>query len=71
MDKNQRSDRPGMAMRAARTLAAGAAGTSAAVALSLFGAESTAAGLALMSVPMMLWGLHRYGRLGADPPLSF
>jgi hypothetical protein len=49
-------------------LAVGALGTVAGVVLSLLGAGDFAAGLTLSGATSLLYGLHRLGRLGADPP---
>jgi hypothetical protein len=47
----------------------GAFGTVAGVVLSLVAGGDVAATLTLVGAGMLLLGLHRLGRLGADPPL--
>jgi len=49
-------------------LAIGALGTVVGIALSLLEVGDFAAALTLSGGAMLLWGLHRLGRLGADPP---
>jgi hypothetical protein len=51
-------------------LCVGALGTVAGVALSLFGGGDFAAGMTLGGALLLLYGLHRLGRLGADPPAA-
>jgi hypothetical protein len=55
---------------AAQPLTVGAIGICAGIALSITGAEDVGAVLTLAGVLLLLWGLHRFGRLGADPPGS-
>jgi hypothetical protein len=55
---------------AAHTLTVGAIGTCAGIALSMTGSEDVGAVLTIAGVLLLLWGLHRFGRLGADPPGS-
>jgi len=51
-------------------LAVGALGTVTGVVLSLLGAGDFAAGMTLSGATLLLYGLHRLGRLGADPPAA-
>jgi hypothetical protein len=51
-------------------LAVGALGTVAGVVLSLLGAGDFAAAMTLSGATLLLYGLHRLGRLGADPPAA-
>ena len=46
----------------------GALGTVIGIALSVLGAGNLAAGMTLAGAALLLYGLHRLGRLGADPP---
>ena len=48
----------------------GAFGVISGIATSVLGAEDAGAVLTLVGLAMLLWGLHRLGRLGADPPGS-
>lgn len=68
MRKKQDIHRPARVARATVTVAAGAVGTAGGMVVSLYGAEGAGAGLTIAGALLMLWGLHRYGRLGADPP---
>lgn len=65
--KNHHADRASKSRRAARALLMGAGGLATGLALSLSGIQGAGAGLTAAGAVMMLWGLHRYGRLGADP----
>jgi hypothetical protein len=56
------------AIIATRTLALGALGTVAGVVASVVGLQAAGAVLTLSGILGLLWGLHRVGRLGADPP---
>jgi hypothetical protein len=49
-------------------LAAGGLGTVAGVVLSMVVGGDFAAMLTVAGAVMLLWGVHRLGRLGADPP---
>lgn len=51
-------------------LAAGALGTVAGIVLSMVVGGDFAAVLTVAGAVMLLWGVHRLGRLGADPPES-
>jgi hypothetical protein len=53
---------------AVRAIAGGAIGTASGVIVSLLGFEGPGAVLTLGGVLLLGWGLHRFGRLGADPP---
>ena len=55
---------------AAQPLTVGAIGICAGIAFSITGSEDVGAVLTLAGVLLLLWGLHRFGRLGADPPGS-
>lgn len=55
---------------ATHPLAVGAFGVVAGTALCVVGADEAGAVLTLAGFVMMVWGLHRLGRLGADPPPS-
>jgi hypothetical protein len=46
----------------------GALGTVLGIALSVLGVGDFAAALTLAGAASLLWGLHRLGRLGPDPP---
>ena len=63
LDERQRRSR--LAMRA---VAGGAIGTASGVIVSLFGFEGPGMVLTLGGALLLGWGLHRFGRLGADPP---
>jgi hypothetical protein len=62
LDERQR--RSSLAMRA---VAGGAIGTASGVAVSLLGVEAPGMVLTLGGALLLGWGLHRFGRLGADP----
>lgn len=53
---------------ATRAVAGGAVGAASGVAVSMLGAEGIGMPLTLGSAMLLGWGLHRFGRLGADPP---
>lgn len=55
---------------ATQPLTVGAFGVVAGIAASVVGAGGAGAMLTLAGLVMMVWGLHRLGRLGSDPPLS-
>jgi hypothetical protein len=56
------------AFGATQPLMVGAFGVVSGIASSLLGAEDVGAVLTLSGLAMLLWGLHRLGRLGADRP---
>jgi len=68
MSTNGERERERRVRLAIGPLAVGALGTVAGVLLSLLGAGEFAAGLTLSGAVSLLYGLHRLGRLGADPP---
>jgi hypothetical protein len=68
MSANGGDERPHRVRLATGPLGVGALGTVLGIALSLLGAGDLATALTLTSAAMLLWGLHRLGRLGADPP---
>lgn len=53
---------------ATQPLVVGAFGVVSGVASSLLVSEDVGAVLTIAGLVMLLWGLHRLGRLGADPP---
>jgi hypothetical protein len=53
---------------AIQPLTVGAFGVTAGIATSILGMEDVGAVLTLSGLAMLLWGLHRLGRLGPDPP---
>jgi hypothetical protein len=53
---------------ATQPLTVGAFGVTSGIAASIMGAEDVGAVLTLAGLIMLLWGLHRLGRLGPDPP---
>jgi hypothetical protein len=53
---------------AKRAVACGALGTASGVAVSMLGAEGIGMVLTLGCGALLGWGLHRFGRLGPDPP---
>lgn len=55
---------------ATHPLTVGAFGVVAGIAASVVGAHEAGAVLTLAGFVMMVWGLHRLGRLGSDPPAS-
>jgi hypothetical protein len=67
MGKNGR-ERVGTVKGATVPLVAGAAGTVAGIVLSVTGPDVLGGVLTLAGLVIQLWGLHRLGRLGADPP---
>lgn len=52
---------------AVQALTVGAFGTCAGIALSITGLENTGGVMTLSGLLLLVWGLHRFGRLGADP----
>lgn len=68
MEKNQREDRERVVHRATAPLSAGAIGTTIGVIACILGSQEIGGGFALAGGVLLLWGLHRLGRLGADPP---
>jgi hypothetical protein len=53
---------------ATQPLVVGAFGVIGGIASSVFGSEDIGAAFTIGGLAMLLWGLHRLGRLGADPP---
>ena len=53
---------------ATQPLMVGAFGVISGIATSMLGSEDVGAVLTLAGLAMLLWGLHRLGRLGPDPP---
>lgn len=53
---------------ATQPLTVGAFGVTSGIAASVLGLEDVGAVLTLAGLAMLLWGLHRLGRLGPDPP---
>jgi len=68
MSANGDQERQRRVRLATGPLSVGALGTVAGVALSLLGGGDFAAGMTLAGALLLLYGLHRLGRLGADPP---
>jgi hypothetical protein len=68
MSANGGQERQRRVRLATGPLSVGALGTVAGVALSLLGGGDFAAGMTLTGALLLLYGLHRLGRLGADPP---
>jgi hypothetical protein len=62
------SDRQQRARLATGPLGVGALGLVLGVVLGLLGQSDLSAALTLTGAALLLWGLHRLGRLGADPP---
>lgn len=54
--------------RATQPLIVGAFGVTSGIACSVVGAEHFGAVLTMSGLAMLLFGLHRLGRLGPDPP---
>jgi hypothetical protein len=54
--------------RATQPLTVGAFGVTGGIVSSVVGAEQIGAVLTLSGLVVLLWGLHRLGRLGPDPP---
>jgi hypothetical protein len=53
---------------ATQPLTVGAFGVISGIASSVLGTEEVGAVLTLAGLAMLIWGLHRLGRLGPDPP---
>ena len=70
MSANGDQERQRRVRLATGPLSVGALGTVAGVALSLLGGGDFAAGMTLAGALLLLYGLHRLGRLGADPPAA-
>jgi hypothetical protein len=70
MSANGDRERERRARLATGPLAVGAFGTVAGVVLSVLGAGDFAAGMTLSGAASLLYGLHRLGRLGPDPPVA-
>ena len=70
MSPNGSSDRQRRVRLATGPLLVGAFGTVIGIALSVAEGGDVAATLTLVGAGMLLLGLHRLGRLGADPPRS-
>lgn len=70
VEKNQSEDRQRLVHRATAPLAAGAIGTTVGVVVCILGGQGIGGGISLAGGALLLWGLHRLGRLGADPPAS-
>jgi hypothetical protein len=70
MNANGDQDRERRVRLATGPLSVGALGTVAGVVLSLLGGGDLAAGMTLAGALLLLYGLHRLGRLGADPPAA-
>ncbi|MEO8183838.1 MAG: hypothetical protein ABI895_33860 [Deltaproteobacteria bacterium] len=68
MSANGDRERERRARLATGPLALGAVATVAGVVLSVLGAGDFAAGMTLIGAALLLYGLHRLGRLGPDPP---
>ena len=68
MNANGGHERQRRVRLATGPLSVGALGTVTGVSLSLLGAGDFAAGITLAGAALLLYGLHRLGRLGADPP---
>jgi hypothetical protein len=66
--KKRDQDRSRQVTRATQPLSVGAFGAISGIACSVLGAEEIGSMLTLAGLGMLLWGLHRLGRLGADPP---
>jgi hypothetical protein len=70
VEKNQRNERHGAVRRATLPLAAGAATSCVAIVVCVVGARVLGGALLVSGSALLLWGLHRLGRLGADPPAA-
>jgi hypothetical protein len=53
---------------ATQPLTVGAFGVISGIAISVMGADDVGAVLTIAGLSMLIWGLHRLGRLGPDPP---
>ena len=67
MSANGFSERQRQVRRATGPLGMGALGLVLGVMLGLLGQSDVSAALTLSGAGLLLWGLHRLGRLGADP----
>jgi hypothetical protein len=63
-----RDNRDREVARATQPMTVGAFGVIGGIVGSILGAERFGAVLTLSGLAMLLWGLHRLGRLGPDPP---
>jgi hypothetical protein len=70
VDKNQAEERESAVRRATQPLSAGVVATCVAVVVCVVGGQMLGGTLLLTGSALLLWGLHRLGRLGADPPGS-
>lgn len=68
MSANGFSERQRQVRLATGPLGMGALGMVLGVMLGLLGQSDISAALTLSGAGLLLWGLHRLGRLGADPP---
>jgi hypothetical protein len=68
MNANGSHERQRQVRLATGPLSVGALGTVLGISLSVLGAGNLAAGMTLAGAALLLYGLHRLGRLGADPP---
>lgn len=68
MSANGLSERQRQVRLATGPLGMGALGLVLGVLLGLLGQSDVSAGLTLAGAALLLWGLHRLGRLGPDPP---
>ncbi|MEY2931936.1 MAG: hypothetical protein RL033_2685 [Pseudomonadota bacterium] len=66
MSANGSTERQQRTRRATGPLWVGALGLVLGVMLGLLGKSDVSAGLTLCGAALLLWGLHRLGRLGAD-----
>jgi hypothetical protein len=70
MNANAYSERQRRERLATGPLGVGALGLVLGVMLGLSGQSDLSAALTLSGAALLLWGMHRLGRLGADPPRS-
>lgn len=70
MNANGGHERQRQVRLATGPLSVGALGTVIGVSLSLLGGGDFAAGMTLVGAALLLYGLHRLGRLGPDPPAA-
>lgn len=68
MSKESFDERQRRSRLATRAIAGGAVGTASGVVASLLGFEGPGMVLTLGGALLLGWGLHRFGRLRADPP---